>query len=410
MDGKRFIQQLLLQNFLSYAGAERMVELLPLNVLIGPNASGKSNLIEALAVLRATATDLSGAIRQGGGIGDYIWQGARTGTPAAVGAVVEDPNAFFSQLIHYKLRIAEVSQRLEVVGELIARPGRSVGPDRAIRIEPEFYYHLHGGSATIAVRVFHETREVEEPIIREIQRQDLIADQSILSQRRDPDLYPELTYLGTQFGRIAIYQEWSFGRHTVARRPQRADLPSDHLLPDAANLGLVLNELQHRSETRRKLLHYLQKFYESAEYISTKITGGTVQIYIEEKGRREPIPATRLSDGTLRYLSLLAILCHPDPPPLICIEEPELGMHPDVLPTIAELLVDASQRTQLVVTTHSDVLVSALSDTPEAIVVCEPSPEGTQLRRLDRESLSEWLKKYSLGELWRMGEIGGTRW
>jgi hypothetical protein len=63
-----------------------------------------------------------------------------------------------------------------------------------------------------------------------------------------------------------------------------------------------------------------------------------------------------------------------------------------------------------VVTTHSDALVSALSDIPEAIIVCEPGPDGTQLRRLDRESLAEWLDRYSLGEIWRMGEIGGTRW
>ena len=128
------------------------------------------------------------------------------------------------------------------------------------------------------------------------------------------------------------------------------------------------------------------------------------------KRNTELVPATRLSDGTLRYLSLLAILCHPTPPPVECIEEPELGLHPDILPTIAELLKNASQRTQLIITTRSDALVSALSDTPEAIVVCEPGPDGTQLRRLDRESLSEWLDRYSLGEIWRMGEIGGTRW
>ena len=106
------------------------------------------------------------------------------------------------------------------------------------------------------------------------------------------------------------------------------------------------------------------------ELISTKIQGGTLQLYIEEEGGRL-IPATRLSDGTLRYLCLLAILCHPDPPPVIGIEEPELGLHPDILPTVAELLKKASERTQLFVTTHSDALVSALSDMPESILVCE---------------------------------------
>lgn len=171
----------------------------------------------------------------------------------------------------------------------------------------------------------------------------------------------------------------------------------------------MLHDLWQTSAKRDELIGYLRRFYEPARFISTKIHGGTIQLYIEEEGGRL-IPATRLSDGTLRYLCLLAILCHPDPPPVIGIEEPELGLHPDIMPTIAELLRKASERTQLFVTTHSDTLVSALSDVPESILVCEATPDGTTMKRLEAEPLREWLEKYSLGELWRMGEIGGNRW
>lgn len=157
-------------------------------------------------------------------------------------------------------------------------------------------------------------------------------------------------------------------------------------------------------------MEMLRKFYDGAEDISTKIHGGTVQVFILEKGLSQAVPATRLSDCTLRFLCLLAILCHPTPPPLLCIEEPELGLHPDVIPVIADLLKLASERTQLVVTTHSETLVSSLSENPESIVVCDRDSGGTHLRRLTKDKLDEWLSKYSLGELWRMGEIGGTRW
>jgi predicted ATPase len=75
---------------------------------------------------------------------------------------------------------------------------------------------------------------------------------------------------------------------------------------------------------------------------------------------------------------------------------------------IAKLLVEASQRTQLIVTTHSDALVSALTDVPESILVCERDSAGTHLRRLEPARLKQWLEKYSLGELWRMGELGGN--
>jgi len=104
----------------------------------------------------------------------------------------------------------------------------------------------------------------------------------------------------------------------------------------------------------------------------------------------------------------MALLLDPTPPPLICIEEPEIGLHPDILPTIAEMLIEASQRTQLIVTTHSDTLVSALY--PESVMVCERDDMGSHLHLLAPERLKKWLEKYSLGKIWRMGEIGGNRW
>jgi predicted ATPase len=95
---------------------------------------------------------------------------------------------------------------------------------------------------------------------------------------------------------------------------------------------------------------------------------------------------------------------------LICIDEPEIGLHPDVLPTLASLLKNASERTQIIVTTHSDMLVDALSDQAESVVVAEKGAEGTTLTRLDTEKLKPWLEQYGLGKLWTRGDIGGTRW
>ena len=77
---------------------------------------------------------------------------------------------------------------------------------------------------------------------------------------------------------------------------------------------------------------------------------------------------------------------------------------------MAKLLIAASERTQLVVTTHSDVLVDALSSQPESVIVCEKHDGESQFQRLDAGRLKEWLDKYPLGQLWSMGEIGGNRW
>ena len=85
-------------------------------------------------------------------------------------------------------------------------------------------------------------------------------------------------------------------------------------------------------------------------------------------------------------------------------------MHPDIIPTIAEMLIEASTRTQLIVTTHSEALIDALTSTPESVLVCEKDEYGTVMKRLESGKLKVWLEKYTLGQLWSKGEIGGNRW
>ena len=92
------------------------------------------------------------------------------------------------------------------------------------------------------------------------------------------------------------------------------------------------------------------------------------------------------------------------------IEEPDLGLHPDLLPTLANLLDAASERCQIIVTTHSDVLVDALTDNPEGVVICEKHDGQTEMRRLDADDLAKWLQDYTLGNLWNSGQLGGNRW
>jgi predicted ATPase len=157
------------------------------------------------------------------------------------------------------------------------------------------------------------------------------------------------------------------------------------------------------------VVEHLRDLYDGLDDFDVRIKGGTVEVFLTEGDFT--IPASRLSDGTLRYLCLLAILCDPDPPPLVCIEEPELGLHPDMLPKLADLMVAASEKTQLVVTTHSDVLVDAMTDNPESVVVVEKHDGKTEARRLEKnDELQKWLEKYRLGQLWMRGELGGTRW
>jgi len=406
---KRLIRTIRLRNFLSFGPKTEETELLGLNVLVGPNASGKSNLIEAIDVLRACPKDLQAPIRTGGGVSEWLWKGGSPADPAEISVTVYYPHG--QMALRHLLSFAMVGQRFELADEAI----ENERPSTRFADDVFFYYRYQRGHPVVNV-ASEVTGKISVADMmgdrrrRSLRREDIVPEQSVLSQRKDPDVYPEITYLGNEYGKIRLYREWDTGRQTTPRLPQKTDLPEDFLAEDASNLGLVLNDLEARSGMRNVLLERLREFHEQITDIYTKIHGGTVQLFLHERGLSQPIPATRLSDGTLRYLCLLAILCHPSPPPLICIEEPEIGLHPDILPKVAQLLVDASQRTQLIVTTHSEALVDALTDTPEAVVVCEKEEGSTTMRRLDKDALKEWLDKYSLGHLWRTGELGGNRW
>lgn len=401
------LKSLKLTNFLSFGESAQALELRPLNVVIGPNGSGKSNLIDAISLLRAAPSEhgLRSAIAEGGGVRNWLWKGTTESLPeASIEADVCDPTN--PKGLAYSIGFIEEEQRFTILNESVHRglPPLDFGKPESFAdffARPDSYYAYIGELGICFLN--------SEGKQQKLTPNEISSTSSILAQRRDPKSLPELTYLGDTFRKIRIYRDWSFGRHSPERLPQKTDMPNDVLeLGVNSNLGLVLNRLRRDPVVKKKLLDALRALYDGIDDFDVQIEGGTVQVFFHEG--RYTIPASRLSDGTLRYLCLLAILCHPNPGPLICIEEPELGLHPDVLPTLADLLKDAAERTQLIVTTHSDILVDALSDQPEAVIVAERGPQGTTLKRLDAEKLKPWLEKYRLGELWTSGDIGGTRW
>lgn len=393
------IKSVKLTNLLSYGPDSPELELRPLNVLIGPNGSGKSNLIEAIGLLRATPTNFAQPVKgiEGGGVAEWLWKGASKAKEATLEVIIDYPKG--KMPLRHRLAFAEHGKRFELRDESIenerAYPGNT---------DPYFYYRFQGGHPVLNIR--QDTPETFLP--RKLRREDIDPEQSILSQRKDPDQYPELYWLSEQYEKIRIYGEWSFGRSSPQRLPQPTDGRTDFLTERSDNLGLVLSSLRRKPTAKRRVLAALQALFDGIEDFEISTEANTVQVFLQEGDHT--FPSTRLSDGTMRYLCLLAILCHPTPPPLICIEEPELGLHPDVLPEIGKLLKEASERTQLVVTTHSEMLVDALTSSPEDIVICEKHSGQTQLRRLQAAELTEWLKKFSLGPLWRDGALGGTRW
>ena len=398
MEGKRLIRTIRLENILSFGPDTPELPLEPLNVLIGPNASGKSNMIEAMSLLEAAPDDLQVPIREGGGIRDWLWKGTPKTPTATVEVTLEDPEG--SMALRYRMSFTETGGRFELRDEVIQR--------ERVTTRYDSYYQYRDGNPVINRKMDDDSSTKRS--LRRVKPESLKLNQSILSQRQDPDSYPELYLVGLAFRSIFFYRGGNVGRDAPVRFPQKPDSFQGFLLEDASNLSLILSKLRNQPDAKREILDRLRDFYPLVEDFTPDLSGGTVQIFFHEKGLHHPVPATRLSDGTLRYLCLLAVLCDPDPYPVVCIEEPELGLHPDIIPEVAKLLVEASARSQIFVTTHSDILVDALTDVPETVVVCEKSDGATQLRRLDAKELGPWLEEYRLGEIWTRGAVGGNRW
>lgn len=394
------IKSLKITNLLSYGEQTETVELGQLNILIGPNGSGKSNFLEVISLLQAAPEQLTRPIRDGGGIQDWLHKSRRDepAQDARIEAVIANSKGVKN--FRYGLAFNTVGGRFEVTDEFLETENAVPG-----KPQPYFFYRWNDGRPVINTSAKLGNHAVGE---RKLLRETIKPEHSILAQKRDADLYPEMTWVAEQFQSMRLYREWTFGRYSAPRLPQKTDQPNDRLEQDCSNLGLMLNRLRMNINAHKKLIEALRAVYEGIEDVHVRIEGGTAQVFlIEEHG---VIPATRLSDGTLRYLAILTLLCDPTPPPLIVLEEPELGLHPDMLPTLAHLLVDASTRTQLIITTHAPSLVDAFSDNPSAILVCERDGDGTHIERLDAKHLAPWLEKYRLGELWTRGQIGGTRW
>lgn len=388
------IQRLQVGGFLSFAPGSAPLELHDLNVLIGPNGSGKSNLVEVFEILHALPTDLPAALRRGGGVGEWLWKGGGSASSAVIEILTSRDSADGGPL-RYRLELAPEQDRPRIVHEKVSGISTSLDDDL-------HYRHLPG-------RPIIRREGPGDPQANKHQRiepRDIPPDQSILAQRKDPALYPEIAWLDRTFSSIQTFREWTFGDRALVRQPQPTGLPRHELLPDARNLALVLDEILHRDE--RRFMEALKRLVPQVTRVSTAVSGGAIQFYVHEAGLDAPVPPTRMSDATIRILALLAAVHCQSRPSVLCIEGPELGLHPDAVATLAKMLQEASTHIQMIVTTHSDAFVSALSDQPESVVTCERLGANTVLRRLDPAELEEWLSEHTLGDIWCMGQLGAN--
>lgn len=389
------LQEFVIEGLLSF-GEETRFEFGKLNILVGPNGSGKSNLIDCIRILRYAPFDIQETFEKSG-FGSWLYYGAdRNSGTATIQALINLPKSTDKTL--HQLKLGNPVRSRAQLEETIS----SLKPDKEIK---DFYFiGSYRSQATLSVLTNNKRRRE-----RKMEATEYDPFQSILSQIRDAGQYPEITQLSSLYSNFRIYSEWTFGRNSNLREATPAGRSDTTLSETMGDLALALNALE-KTSAHDKIRILLQELKETYRDFVTRIIFGRVGLELVESPFEIPLPADRLSDGTLRFLALATILLQPEPPPLICIEEPELGMHPDMIRMVAGMIIDASTKTQIIVSTHSEHLLSALQDDFDALFAFDNGLSGSIVRKFDKDDYKDWSEEHTLGDLWTSGELGGNRW
>ena len=220
---------------------------------------------------------------------------------------------------------------------------------------------------------------------------------------------PQSAYEREEANLAEICREYHFhdtSRFSPLRKP--ADIAdAAYLRPDGENIAPFLYEMKSSHKKHyEKIIRYIRLiapfFY---DFKFKEPVPGQVWLDWQQKNSDYPMKPYQFSDGTLRFIALATALLQPNPPAIMLIDEPELGLHPDAIGLVAELMKMASKKSQLVVATQSPALLDAFS--PEDVVVVKREDGATVFKRLNKKEYNVWLDEFSLGDLWRRNIISG---
>ena len=375
-----------------------------LNVLIGPNASGKSNLLRVLETLSMAAQGgLGRHIQQEGGMEPIVWDGQ-------------------ANRIRLRAKMTPIPPYVDPVKDALtyelslARLGKS----SAYRIDKE----VLGNFSKV------ETGEMQEPFQLLERDPHHAVVYSIDSQRHEAPaeaVMQEEALLAVAGGPFTankfvdefqkelaswkIHQEFQTSGQARIRWPQVARAETQ-VSADGQNLIAVLHTLYTGSRHFKKEANKAMRaaFGEDfEELLFPPDADQRIQLQIRWRSLQRERSAADISDGTLRFLFLLAVLANPSPAPLVAIDEPETGLHPSMLPIVAEYAREAASKAQVILTTHSPEFLNAFGDGAPTTTVVECREGETVLRVLSGDTLAYWLKDYTLGELYRSSELEAMR-
>lgn len=361
-----------------------------LNVIIGPNASGKSNFLRFLELMSKSAKgELGKYIISSGGMQFIAWNN-------------EAKEISFSM----KMQTENYSNYQLILQDYWGING--------YRIKNEQLITTNSKDKNLSYICLEKNNEEaffcdENNDVSKESLEKMDENESLLSTYNDffnvyvSDIleYKQLLKKIKIFHDVDVTEKSQIRQSAVARVDKQVE-------SNGENLVSVLHTHYTNDKKFKKNIDSAMKAAFGKQYESLSFPPAAdqrIQLSIQWKNLKRPSSAITLSDGTLRFLFLITVLACPELPSVVAIDEPETGLHPSMLPIIAEFAAEASKRSQIIITTHSAQLLDSFSDKKPTTTVTSLENGETKMTVIQDNELEYWLKEYSMGSLFTSGEL-----
>jgi predicted ATPase len=344
-----------------------------LNIVIGANGSGKSNFVQIFRMLMAMSQKNFGQfILQRGGADSFLFNGPK---------VTSKIQCEFEFESHSSNAIGSNSYQFDLIPTV----------DEKFLISEERKY------VTTSWRSYGGASE-----------ESRLNDQK--NEKSRDDKWNGVGYF--VYESIASWMVYHFHDTSATSPMRRSEIIDDCKLlrGDASNiapflLNMRINHQQSYTNIINTIRLVMPFFDDLLLDVQTFGEAEKTKLSWMQKGSDYPMQPYHFSDGSIRFICLATALLQPNPPSTIIIDEPELGLHPAAIVILAELIQQAAQRTQVIIATQSPALIDQF--TIDDIIVVNRKGGASDFKRLDPNDFSEWLKDYSVGELWHKNVIAG---
>lgn len=365
------IKSIHIQNFKSIRDSGE-IEIGPINILIGPNGVGKSNFISFFKLLNNIYKEqLQRYIAESGYADKMLYFGRKKSKFIAGGILFRNDKNQINNRYDFKLT-----------------------PDQ----ENSFYFEKETGGFNTSYESSHQNWNFIE-----------ISSVGKLESGIKNSGATRFEHLKKYFENFNVFH---FHDTSASSTLKQASKTLDYRLlrEDGSNLASYLFRIKDTHPNNYKMIEYAVRsvapFFNKFDLKPDAKNPDVIFLNWLELNSDEYFNAHNLSDGTLRFIALSTLLLQPDLPKTIIIDEPELGLHPAAVIKLAAMIKSASTKTQIIVSTQSVNLLDQFE--PKDVIVVEREDNQTVFKRPDTEALSDWLKDYSIGELWGKNVLGGT--